>query len=121
MSYRSLNLHLFTFSDNDQVTGLIEMWHSLDSDYEETLNLEEMAGFSDLDEIEKWMKKGYNNMAEAKIKELFKTEYNDDDLSRIEEVIEWMSLGHGSHSDQFAWQVHEDDDHNFCIAVAYMT
>jgi len=112
MSNRSLNLHLFSFGNDDDeiVQALIDAWHSLDTDYDE--GSDNWRVDDDLEEL------GFNTQAEKEVKQLDITEY--DDVSFIGAVMDMISDGHGSYSSQFTYEIEEQEE-GYCVAVAYLT
>ena len=113
MGFRTNNLHVFSISkdDNHQDKDLIEMWHNLDSDYDE--DSDNWRVDDDLEEL------GYKSQAEKEIKQKDWIEDGHDDLSKIERVLQWIEQGHGNYSSQFLSEVTEGDS-EYAVAVSYL-
>lgn len=103
------NLFLFNL---DTERSYIDMWHELDKDFSEDNYVRDsttLKGYA------------YKSKAEKIIKELLKDDWNDCDYSRVEFVMNLIKKGHGSFSSQFEYIITETENHEFNVAVSYLT
>ena len=111
MSQAKNNLHLFEL-DSNSIQDHVEMWHTLDSDYSEE---------SDNWRVDDNLKElGFKSQAEKNITEVFEN-WNDDDLSRLQAILDAVESGHGDYSSQFESQIIETEEHVFYVAVSFLT
>ena len=110
MAYRESNLHLFRVDARDgMVKDLIDMWHQLDSDYDEDS--------TDWRVDEDVLEGKYTSQAEKEVKTLA-VAHSGEDL--IDAVLEAVSSGHGDYSAEFKYK-YQLGFAVYHIAVAYNT
>lgn len=109
MGYRTNNLNQFNL---DSVKDYIDMWHELDQDYAEDNYVKDKSNLEDY---------SYNSEAEKIIRKLFNEEWNDSDYSRVEYIMQLIKQGHGDFSTQFKFIINETENHDFYVAVSYLT